>query len=84
MTEYETASLALTQGQLWVSGIVGLVQCALITWGLWMMHSSAKQRDSQLQQQAEHFAELVRRGDQQGRALERQTEALTELLRRSP
>jgi len=51
MTEFETATLALQQGQLWaaiaipaVSGLVGLGQCALIWIGLRRMDQANRAR----------------------------------------
>ncbi len=101
MSEYESAALALAQAQLvlaqtrvgvmqaqvWVAAIVGVVQSSVLTWGLWMMRGAGQQRDAQLAQQAEQFAELVRRGDRQaeqhaqafvqlGQTLDRQSQAL--------
>ena len=42
---------------------VGVVQCRLLTWGLWLMRGAGRQRDAQLAQQAEQFAALIRRSD---------------------
>ena len=70
----------------WAQVAIAVGQLALITWGLWMMRDGATQRDAQLKQQAEQFAELVRRGDrqaeEQSRVLGQQTEALAAVLRR--
>lgn len=61
--------------QVWVTAGVGLLQCALIAGGLWMMKRSGERRDRQLD-----LMEAAQR--EQGAALERQGEALAELLRR--
>ena len=55
--------------QVWVTAGVGLLQCALIRGGLWMMKRSGERRDRQL--------------DQQDTALDRQGQVLVELLRRT-
>lgn len=90
MSEYEIASLALAetrvgimQTQIWVAALVGLVQCSLIAWGLWMMRGAGQQRDVQLTQQADQFATIGQALERQGQALERQGRVLEELLRRS-
>lgn len=70
------SQVIVAQAQVWVAALVGLVQCSLIGWGLWMMRGASKQRDVQLAQQAEQFAEI-------GQALRQQGRALEELLRRS-
>ena len=62
--------------QVWVTASVGLLQCALIAGGLWMMKLSGERRDRQLD-----LMEAAQR--EQGAALERQGEVLAELLRRS-
>ena len=66
--------------QVWVTASVGLVQCALIAGGLWMMKLSGERRDRQLD-----LIEAAQReqGERLGTALERQGEALAELLRRT-
>ncbi len=83
MTEYETATLAISQAQLgisqaqvWVSAGVGVVQCGLIGWGLWRVGKASDDRNRQLDQQAETLAQV-------GQTLGRQNEVLAELLCRS-
>jgi len=58
MTDYETASLTLQQAsveigrasvwatyiQAGIAGVVGLIQCALIAWGIWVMKGSNESR----------------------------------------
>ena len=65
--------------QVWVTAGVGLLQCALIAGGLWMMKLSGERRDRQLD-----LIEVAQReqAERQGAALERQGEVLAELLRR--
>ena len=75
MSEYESAALAVSQTQVWVTAGVGLLQCALIGWGLWRMGVASKERNRQLDQQGEVLAGV-------GQALARQGEVLGELLRR--
>ncbi len=48
MTEFETASLAMQQAAVTAAYIVGLVQCGLIGWGLWLMSRSNASRDATL------------------------------------
>ena len=54
---------------------VGFLQVGLIAWGLRQMGKSSKERNRQLDQQAETLGKI-------GQALDRQGEALAELLRR--
>lgn len=65
--------------QVWATAGVGLLQCALIAGGLWMMKLSGERRDRQLD-----LMEAAQReqAERQGAALERQGEVLAELLRR--
>ena len=65
--------------QVWVTAGVGLLQCALIAGGLWMMKLSGERRDRQLD-----LMEVAQReqAERQGAAIERQGEVLAELLRR--
>ena len=65
--------------QVWVTAGVGLLQCALIAGGLWMMKLSGERRDRQLD-----LMEAAQReqAERQGAAFERQGEVLAELLRR--
>ena len=60
-----------------VAGVtVGFLQVGLIAWGLRQMGKSSKERNRQLDQQAETLGKI-------GQALDRQGEVLAELLRRS-
>ncbi len=82
MTEYEAASLALQHATLslgyWQVGatlVVGLVQCALIAWGVSVMKGSNASRDATLvalQRQGEAF-------QHQQEALQRQGEVLADI-----
>ena len=54
---------------------MGLLQCALIGGGLWLMSQTGKRRDIQLDA-------MTKALERQGQALERQGEVLAELLRR--
>ncbi len=56
MSEFETATIALRHASLWsmyaqagIAGLVGLVQCALIAWGLRLMQRSSTDRAAQNQ-----------------------------------
>lgn len=56
MSEFETATIALQHASLWatyaqagIAGLVGLVQCALIAWGLRLMQRSSTDRAAQNQ-----------------------------------
>ena len=68
MTEFEAASLLATYVQAGVALLVGLVQCALIAYGLKLMRQSTRHRDQQheetmlaLQQQGEGLRALIER-----------------------
>ena len=75
MTDYETASLALQQAsveigrasvwatyvQAGVAGVVGLIQCALIAWGLQLMRQSARHRDQQHEENMLALKALIER-----------------------
>ena len=68
MTEFEAASLLATYVQAGVALLVGLVQCALIAYGLKPMRQGARYRDQQheetmraLQQQGEGLRALIER-----------------------
>ncbi len=60
---------------MWAQVGVGLLQCALIGGGLWLMSQTGKRRDIQLDA-------MTKALERQGQALERQGEVLAELLRR--
>jgi uncharacterized membrane protein YciS (DUF1049 family) len=62
--------------QVWVTAGVGLLQCALIAGGLWMMKLSGERRDRQLD-----LMEAAQR--EQGEVLRQQGDVLAELLRRT-
>jgi len=56
MSEFETATIALEHASLWamyaqagIAGLVGLVQCTLIAWGLRLMQRSGADRTAQNQ-----------------------------------
>ena len=44
-----------------VAAFIGLVQCGLITWGLWMMGRAGRRRDRQLDQQDRRLDALLER-----------------------
>lgn len=54
----------ISPAPVWVCVGVGLVPCLRIAWG-WVGDAGGQQQDEQLAQQAEQFAELVRRSDRQ-------------------
>ena len=97
MTEYETASLAIQQASLaiqqaslaisragvWISGIIGFVQCVLIAGGLWLMHRAATTRDKQHEEAKDRHQETMAALQQQGEALQQQGEALRTLIERT-
>ena len=90
MTEYETAALAISQAQVWVAlGQVAISGIGLgaILWGLAQMQRAGRRRDREIDVMAETLREGSRRqaetSAQLGQALERQGQALAELLRRS-
>ena len=72
MTEFETATLAFQNASLeaayWstyvqagVAGVVGLIQCALIAWGLKLMRQSAHHRDQQHEENMLALKALIER-----------------------
>ena len=75
MTDYETARLALQQAgveigragvwatyvQAGIAGVVGLIQCALIAWGLKLMRQSAGHRDQQHEENMLALRALIER-----------------------
>ena len=72
--------IAAMWAQVWVTAGVGLLQCALIGGGLWLMSQTGKRRDRQLDMMEAAQREQAER---LGTALERQGQALAELLRRT-
>ena len=90
MTEYETAALAISQAQVWVAlGQVAISGIGLgaILWGLAQMQRAGRRRDREVDVMAETLRESTRQqaetSAQIGQALERQSQALAELLHRS-
>ena len=73
MTEYETATLAIQQSSLaiqqagleisrlglWAQIAIGVVQCALITGGLWIMRQAAITRDNQHEEAKDRHEETM-------------------------
>ena len=55
---------------------VGLVQCSLIAWGLWLMRQSARHRD-------QHHEETMAALQQQGEALRSVSEGIREIIART-
>lgn len=72
--------IAAMWARVWVTAGVGLLQCALIGGGLWLMSQTGKRRDRQLGMMEAAQREQAER---LGTALERQGQALAELLRRT-
>ena len=65
MTEFETATIALQHASLWAmyvqAGLVGLIQCALIAWGLWLIRQNARYRDQQHEENMLALRTLIER-----------------------
>ena len=75
MTEFETATIAFQNAtiafqnaSLWatyvqagIAGMVGLIQCALIAWGLRLMRQSAGYRDQQHEENMLALRTLIER-----------------------
>ena len=75
MTEFETATIAFQNAtiafqnaSLWatyvqagIAGMVGLIQCALIVWGLRLMRQSARYRDQQHEENMLALRTLIER-----------------------
>ena len=68
MNEFETATIALQHASLWamyaqagIAGLVGLIQCALIAWGLRLMRQSAHYRDQQHEENMLALRTLIER-----------------------
>ena len=73
MTEYETTTLAIQQSSLaiqqagleisrlglWAQIAIGVVQCALITGGLWIMRQAAITRDNQHEEAKDRHEETM-------------------------
>ena len=73
MTEYETTTLAIQQSSLaiqqagleisrlglWAQIATGVVQCALITGGLWIMRQAAITRDNQHEEAKDRHEETM-------------------------
>ena len=90
MTEYETAALAISQAQVWAAlGQVAIrgIGLGAILWGLAQMQRAGQRRDREIDVMVETLRESGQRqaetSAQVGQALERQGQALAELLRRS-
>ena len=65
---------------MWVQTLSGVVGLGCIVWGLFAMRAAGHRRDREIDVLAENMRESTR---VVGQALERQGEALAELLRRS-
>ena len=72
MNEFEAATIAFQNASLaatyWatyvqagIAGLVGLVQCALIAWGLRLMRQSARYRDQQHEENMLALRTLIER-----------------------
>ena len=68
MTEFEAATIALQHASLGamyvqagIAGMVGLIQCALIAWGLRLMRQSAGYRDQQHEENMLALRTLIER-----------------------
>ena len=68
MTEFETATIAFQHASLWamyaqagMAGVVGLIQCALIAWGLKLMRQGARHRDQQHEENMLALKALIER-----------------------
>ena len=58
---FRNASLWATYAQAGVAGLVGLIQCALIAWGLKLMRQSARHRDQQHEENMLALRTLIER-----------------------
>lgn len=94
MTEFETATLAFQQASLeatyWatyvqagIAGLVGLVQCLLIAYGLRLMQRSNTDRQRQTDLAEKRHEESMLALSQQGEALRQQGKALETLIERT-
>ncbi len=71
MTEFEIATLQLQMWSIFVAAGVGILQCALIGCGLFMMHKASKHRDKVLDNQTKVLEALLERTEDSARALRR-------------
>ncbi len=58
---HQQSSLTATYVQAGVAGVVGLIQCALIAWGLKLMRQSARHRDQQHEENMLALKALIER-----------------------
>ena len=58
---HQQSSLTATSVQAGVAGVVGLIQCALIAWGLQLMRQSARHRDQQHEENMLALKALIER-----------------------
>ncbi len=58
---HQQSSLTATYVQAGVAGVVGLIQCALIAWGLKLMRQSARHRDQQHEENMLALRALIER-----------------------
>lgn len=58
---HQQSSLTATYVQAGVAGVVGLIQCALIAWGLKLMRQSAGHRDQQHEENMLALKALIER-----------------------
>ncbi len=58
---HQQSSLTATYVQAGVAGVVGLIQCALIAWGLKLMRQSARYRDQQHEENMLALRTLIER-----------------------
>ena len=87
MTEFEAATIAFQNASLWatytqagIAGLVGLVQCVLIAYGLKMMQRSNADRAEQNQLL---FTKMDKQHEESMLALQQQGEALRTLIERT-
>ena len=90
MTEFETARIAFQNASLWaaytqagIAGLVGLVQCLLIAYGLKLMQRSNADRQRQTDLAEKRHEESMVALHQQGEALRQQGKALETLIERT-
>ncbi len=90
MTEFETATIAFQNASLWaaytqagIAGLVGLVQCLLIAYGLRLMQRSNADRQRQADLAEKRHEESMLALHQQGEALRQQGRALETLIERT-
>ncbi len=58
---HQQSSLTATYVQAGIAGMVGLIQCALIAWGLKLMRQSARHRDQQHEENMLALKALIER-----------------------